>query len=170
MAWIGAITAIALLVVVALPLAFVVLQAVFPDLAAGSMTGAFSPIADALNDDSLPGLLGNTLGLGLGVCAGSLALALPLAALRAFTRLPWAAFWDLLFLIPFMLPPYIGALAWTLTLQPNGYLAQATGIDGAGLLFSRAGVGFVMVLHLFPVVYFAISRTLATLGPRAASA
>jgi iron(III) transport system permease protein len=170
MAWIGALTAIALLVVVALPLAFVVLQAVFPDLAAGSMTGAFKPVVDALNDDSLPGLLGNTLGLGLSVCAGSLALALPLAALRAFTRLPWAAFWDLLFLIPFMLPPYIGAFAWALTLQPNGYLAQAIGLDGASLLFSRAGVAAVMVLHLFPVAYFAISRTLAALGPRQAEA
>jgi hypothetical protein len=30
--------------------------------------------------------------------------------------------WDLLFLIPFLTPPYIAALSWMLVLQTNGYL------------------------------------------------
>ena len=31
--------------------------------------------------------------------------------------------------IPFLTPPFIGAFAWILALQPKGYLAQLTGQD-----------------------------------------
>jgi hypothetical protein len=58
---------------------------------------------------------------------------------------------------PFLLPPYIGALCWTLALQPRGYLDRLTGINLGGFLFSINGLVFVMALTIFPVVYFAVS-------------
>ncbi|MFC0406882.1 ABC transporter permease [Roseomonas elaeocarpi] len=161
-------TVAALLVLVALPVLFVVLQAVFPRLGAGSLAAPFSALGPALADPRLPGLLGNTLALGLSVVALSAVIALPLGACRALFRIPLAPLWDLLFLLPFMLPPYIATLGWIAALQPRGYLQQLVGFNLAGFLFSMPGIAVVIALHAFPVVYFAVSRTLEAVGGRLA--
>jgi iron(III) transport system permease protein len=156
----------ALLLLVALPLLFILLQAVFPRIGQGSLAAPFSGLLPALADARLPRLLGNTLGFGLAVVVLSAAIALPLGTARALFRLPLAPLWDLLFLLPFMLPPYIATLGWIATLQPRGTLQQITGFHLGGFLFSPAGIACVMALHSFPVVYFAVSRTLEAVGGR----
>ncbi|MFN4282134.1 MAG: ABC transporter permease [Alphaproteobacteria bacterium] len=155
-----------LAIVVGLPILFVALQAIFPHLSESSLREPFSNLGVVLSDERLPELFLNTLTLGLGVALGCLIFALPLAVLRGMSDLPWAGLWDLLFLIPFMVPPYIGAFAWVLTLQPAGYSTQLFGFSAGDLLFSLPGIIIVMTLHLFPVVYFALSRTLAVIGRR----
>ena len=159
----------ALGIVVALPIVFVLLQSIFPHLAEGSLRAPFSAIGEALSDRRLPEMLRGTLGLGIAVAMCSFALALPLAMLRGLTDLPAAKLWDVLFLIPFMIPPYVGAFAWVMALQPGGFSTQAFGFNAGNVLFSFAGVVAVMTLHLFPVVYFALSRTLAVVGSRFAN-
>lgn len=159
---------LALLVLVALPLLFIVLQALFPHLGEGEWRGAFSALPALLADPQLVPMWLGTLKIGLGVALGSLLLGLPLGALRGLFRLPGAALWDLLFLIPFLTPPYIVALAWTLALQRNGYVAQLTGLNFDSLLFSSSGMTLVMTLNIFPVVYFAVSRSLMASGQRLA--
>ena len=77
-----------------------------------------------------------TLSLGVCVALGCLVVGLPLAVLRGMADLPAGALWDVLFLIPFMVPPYIGAFAWIMTLQPGGFATQALGVDAGRLLFS----------------------------------
>ena len=160
--WLFGLTTAALLVVVALPLLFVGLQAVFPAFGQGSFAGPFSRFADVLGDAALIGLTANTLGVGLGVVLGSALLGVPLALFRV----PLGPVWDVLLLVPFMIPPYIAALGWIMTLQPAGYLQQLAGVNMGAFLFSPAGVVFVMVLNVFPVVYFAVSRTVAAVGAR----
>ncbi|MDF7661522.1 ABC transporter permease subunit [Erwiniaceae bacterium L1_54_6] len=159
---------LALLVLVALPLLFIVLQALFPHLSEGQWQGAFSALPALLEDPQLVPMWLGTLKIGLGVAMGSLLLGLPLGALRGLFRLPGAALWDLLFLIPFLTPPYIVALAWTLALQRNGYVEQLTGLNFDSLLFSSSGMMLVMTLNIFPVVYFAVSRSLMASGQRLA--
>jgi iron(III) transport system permease protein len=159
---------LALLVLVALPLLFIVLQALFPHLIEGQWQGAFSALPALLEDPQLVPMWLGTLKIGLGVAIGSLLLGLPLGALRGLFRLPGAALWDLLFLIPFLTPPYIVALAWTLALQRNGYVEQLTGLNFDSLLFSSSGMMLVMTLNIFPVVYFAVSRSLMASGQRLA--
>src|SRR5690554_1688950 len=102
----------ALLLLVALPLAYVLLQAIFPHVARGRFEGAFSLFLPTLNDPELLGLLRNTLQLGVAVVIGCAVLAVPLGALRALTRVPGGALWDVIFLVPFLILPYIAALAW----------------------------------------------------------
>lgn len=163
-------TAAALLVLVGLPLLYVVLQAIFPGWSRGELGGALSHVLPTLSDPALLTLFANTLRLGLAVVAVSALLAIPLGALRALTRVPGGTAWDLIFLIPFMIPPYIAALSWMLTLQPRGYAQQLTGFSASGFLFSFSGIVFVMVLNVFPVIYFAVSRTMMSVGGRFASA
>ncbi|QGU10928.1 ABC transporter permease subunit [Leclercia sp. J807] len=157
-----------LLILVAFPLTFILLQAVFPHFSAGQFTGAFSGISRLLAEPQLPGMLGGTLQIALGVALVSALIGFPLGVARGLFNLPLPRLWDLLFLIPFLTPPYIAALSWMLVLQTNGYLQQITGVNLNDLLFSRSGIVLVMALNIFPVVYFAVSRSLLASGQRLA--
>ncbi|HBM2966779.1 TPA: iron ABC transporter permease [Klebsiella michiganensis] len=161
-------TLAALLVLVALPLLFIVLQAIFPQFSAGSLGGAFSGVSTLIADPQLPTMLGGTLWVACGVALMSMVIGLPLGVLRGLFTIPLPRLWDLLFLIPFLTPPYIAALSWMLMLQSHGYLQQLTGWDLNDLLFSRIGIVLVMTLNIFPVVYFAVSRSLLASGQRLA--
>lgn len=55
-----------------------------------------------------------------------------------------------------------------LALQSQGYLQQLTGWQLNDLLFSRSGIVLVMTFNIFPVVYFAVSRSLLASGTRLA--
>ena len=167
--WMVLLTALFLVVLVGFPLATVVLQAIFPDLTQGSLASPFSLFVPTLSDPELLGLIGNTLKLGLAVILGCALIAIPLGALRALFRVPGGAVWDVVFLIPFLIPPYIAALAWMMTLQPRGYAEQLIGLNADNFLFSFWGITFVMILNVFPVVYFAMSRTLVAVGGRFAA-
>jgi iron(III) transport system permease protein len=162
-------TLISLLLLVGLPLLFVLLQVIFPELTRGSFANPLGAIMPNLADPELLGLTTNTLKLGLAVVLASTLIAIPLGALRALTRVPGGALWDLVMLIPFMIPPYIAALAWMMTLQNRGFVEQLLGFNGDELLFSFSGIVLVMTLNVFPVVYFAVSRTLSAVGGRFAA-
>ena len=162
----GTVGALALLV--ALPLGFVFLQAIFPLLAQGLFTEPFGQLAKTLGDPVLIELTVNTLRLGACVVLLAALIGIPLGTLRGLFDIPYAKFWDLLLLVPFMIPPYIAALGWIMLLQPNGYVQQLIGVNGAKFLFSFGGVVFVMTLNVVPVVYFAVSRGMAASGARLA--
>ncbi|PNF11010.1 ABC transporter permease [Enterobacter cancerogenus] len=164
----SAMTLTLLVVLVASPLLFIALQAIFPQFSAGNFSGAFSGVQALLAEPQLPRMLGGTLQVGLGVALVSALIGFPLGVARGVFNLPWPRLWDLLFLIPFLTPPYIAALSWMLVLQTNGYLQQMIGINLNDLLFSKTGIVLVMALNIFPVVYFAVSRSLLASGQRLA--
>ncbi len=157
-----------LVILVAFPLAFILLQAVFPQFSAGVFSGALSGVATLLAEPQLPTMLGGTLQVGIGVALVSALIGFPLGVARGLLNLPLPRLWDLLFLIPFLTPPYIAALSWMLVLQTNGYLQQLTGFNLNDVLFSQTGIVLVMALNIFPVVYFAVSRSLLASGQRLA--
>jgi iron(III) transport system permease protein len=155
-----------LVLVVAVPFIAVVLQGIFPDLGRGSFAGPFSSLFATLADSALIGMAGNTLLLGGCVVLASAVVAVPLGVFRALYRIPYAPFWDVVLLVPFMIPPYIATLGWIMTLQPRGYLQQLVGFNLAPFLFSLFGMTLVMAFNTFPVVYFAVSRTVEAVGSR----
>lgn len=162
------VTVAALAVVVALPVAFVLLQAIFPHLATGVFDAPFAAVWPTLSDDATWPLVTNTLRLGASVALGTALLGGALGALRGLFHVPGARVWDVCFLLPFLVPPYLAALGWMLLLQTGGYAQQLSGIDAGRFLFSLPGLVFVMTLNIFPVVYFAVSRAFATTGSRLA--
>jgi iron(III) transport system permease protein len=162
-AWVAA---SGLIVVVAVPFVFIILQAIFPDLGRSSFATPFLHLPQMLFDPKLLRMGGNSVILGICVMAMSALLAVPLAVCRALFKVPFAVFWDVALLVPFMIPPYIATLGWIMTLQPRGYLQQLTGMHMAPFLFSLAGMTTVMALNVFPLVYFAVSRTIEAVGAR----
>lgn len=166
--WLSGTTLTALALLVGVPLIFVALQAVFPTLAQGNLANPFGAVVPTLSDPVLLELTGNTLRLGATVVVLAALIGIPLGMLRGLYRLPGAPVWDLLMLVPFMIPPYIAAMGWIMLLQPNGYLQQLVGVNAGRFLFSFPGVAFVMTLNVFPVVYFAVSRGTSAAAARLA--
>jgi iron(III) transport system permease protein len=157
---------ISLAVVVVVPFVFIVLQAIFPNFAGGSFDAPFVHLIEVLADPTLIRMAGNTLALGAAVMAIAALIAVPLALVRALFRVPFARLWDLVMLVPFMIPPYIATLGWIMTAQPHGYLQQLAGFNLAPVLFSFWGTAAIMAFATFPLVYFAVSRTVEAVGSR----
>lgn len=151
----------ALTLIVGLPIGFILLQAVFPHLADGSLRDPFEAIGRLWHDPDTRRLLTSTLTLGLGVAMVAGVMGTVLGTLRGLFRLPGGGMWDLVLLLPFLVPPYISALSWTLALQFHGYVYQLTGLNFSTWLFSREGLIAVMALNTFPIVYFAVSRSVS---------
>ncbi len=103
-------TLAALVMLVALPLVFILLQAIFPHFSAGSLGDAFGGIPALLADPQLPAMLGGTLWIAAGVALVSVMIGLPLGILRGMFSLPLPRLWDLLFLILSDAALYLGAL------------------------------------------------------------
>lgn len=94
----------------------------------------------------------NSLILGVCVVLCSTVLAAPTAYLLARTQLGRHKWLDIVFMVPFMTPPYIASMGWILFMQKRGLFQQLfpfTGSLSEGF-FSFGGLVLVMTLNVFP--------------------
>jgi len=106
----------------------------------------------------------NTVWLALGTCALSLVLGVPLGFLFGRSDLPNARRWRTLATVPYMVPPYVMAIAWISLLNPtSGILNRA--LAGAGLgpinIYGLPGMIWVLGLAYTPFIMLATSDALA---------
>lgn len=136
-----------LLFLVVCPLLSVFLKAVVVD---GRL--ALSPAAAVLGTPDNLRMIANSLLLGVLVVLTSTVIAAPLAYLFSRTDMARHRAFDILFLVPFMTPPYIASMGWILFMQKRGLLSQLVpGLpDGAPAFFTLGGLVLVMSLHVFP--------------------
>ncbi len=148
---------------VVLPLIYVCLTSIMPN---GSLD-LLAPIRTVLSEN-LTGVFTNSLFLGVLVVVLCTVLALPLAWIMAKTPLRKHRWLDIVLLIPFMTPPYIGSMGWILFMQPSGYLEQLFPSPATVWLsdqfFSLAGMVSIMGLHLFPFLYLILRGAIEQLG------
>lgn len=122
----------------------------------------------------------NGLALAATTTLVSLAIALPLAILRARCRFFGQGFLGLLLLLPLILPPFVGALAMrhlfgqfgslNLLLARIGILDFGSSLPPDWLGAGFAGVVVLQSLHLFPILYLNASAALANIDPAYAQA
>lgn len=97
-------------------------------------------------------MIGNSFLLGVLVVVLSTVIAAPLAYLFSRTKFAKYKVFDIIFMIPFMTPPYIASMGWILFMQKKGLLQQllpaAEGCEK--IFFSLGGLVLVMSLHVFP--------------------
>ena len=136
-----------LLFLVVCPLLSVFLKAVVLD---GRL--ALSPAAAVLGAPENLRMIANSLLLGVLVVLTSTVIAAPLAYLFSRTDMARHRAFDILFLVPFMTPPYIASMGWILFMQKRGLLSQLVpGLpNGAPAFFTLGGLVLVMSLHVFP--------------------
>ncbi|NWL87975.1 ABC transporter permease [Paenibacillus sp. 79R4] len=154
-----ALLVLGLLIVV--PLAEIFIQSVYRD---GQLTWS-APFRTLANSEMAAVLL-SSIWLGVCVILGTTVLALPLAWVMVNTRLGRLRWLEIVFLVPFMTPPYIGSMGWILFMQKNGYLEQlAPGLAGLGQsFFSFGGMVAIMSLHLYPFLYLLLRGALERIG------
>ncbi len=94
----------------------------------------------------------NSLILGVSVVLCSTVIAAPTAYLLARTQLGRYKWLDIVFMIPFMTPPYIASMGWILFTQKRGLFQQLFPLTGSFSegFFSFGGLVLVMSLHVFP--------------------
>lgn len=82
----------------------------------------FSPAVQTLLNPENAHMIGNSLLLGVLVVLLSTLIAAPLAYLFSRTKFARYRVFDILFMIPFMTPPYIASMGWILFMQKKGLL------------------------------------------------
>lgn len=141
------IIATALLFLIVCPLIMIFAEAVIRD---GSLdfAAAWQTLAESENLQ----MILNSLLLGLLVVIVSTLIAAPLAYL--FSRTSFAKYrcFDIIFMIPFMTPPYIASMGWILFMQKRGLLQQLVpaAAGSENWFFTLGGLVLVMSLHVFP--------------------
>ncbi len=129
------------------PLITVFAQAVITD-GRLNLYQAWMTIASAENIETVC----NSLLLGICVVLCSTLIAVPTAYLLARTQLARHGWLDIIFMIPFMTPPYIASMGWILFMQKRGLFQQLFPATGAWSekFFCFGGLVLVMSLHVFP--------------------
>ena len=157
---------VGVLVIVAVPMLLIFFNAFWVD-------GHFN-VADVLKvlrqKETYKALL-NSLVLSAGVTVTGTIVGTFFAWLVTRTDLPFKKTMKLLFLVPFMLPAFIGALAWKMLLSPragyiNRFFIDVLGFDGPIFdIYTYAGIILVETMYLFPFVFIQVSGALERMDP-----
>lgn len=113
----------------------------------------------------------NSVIIALGTTTGSTIVGTFFAWLVTRTDLPYKRFMKGMFLVPFMLPSFIGALAWKMLLSPragyiNRFFMDTLGFDGPIFnIYSYAGIVLVEIMYLFPFVFIQVCGALERMDP-----
>jgi iron(III) transport system permease protein len=161
-----ALSVLILVIVVAVPILLILWTALFVD---GSLNTR--DIIKALSEPETYQALKNSLIIAAGVTFFSTITGVFFAWLVSRTDLPLKETMKVLFLIPFMLPPFIGALAWKMLLSPragyiNKFLNDLFGLEGS--LFNIYGLGGIIAvetMYLFPFVFLQVAGALERMDP-----
>ena len=117
--------------------------------------------------------LRNTLIASAATMALGTAIAFPLAWLVGRTNLMGRRFFRSLFVLSYMVPPYVGAMAWTYLMNPNAgpvnqVLRALLGLaDAPGPLniYSLPGLIWVLTAFYYPYAFITISRAMEKMDP-----
>lgn len=113
----------------------------------------------------------NTFYISLIVTFASVAISFPLAWLVGRTDLPGKGFFRTIFIASYMIPPYVGAIAWTQLLNPsvgylNEWLVAVFKLSQAPFdIYGMGGLIWCLTLFYSPFAFITISRALEKMDP-----
>ena len=151
-----------------MPLVYMVIKAFFPDSTFSYETFkrlyTYSLNLDALRNTSIAAL--STMVVGT-------LLAFPLAWLIGRTNLYGKKFFRSLFVLTYMVPPYVGAMAWLRLLNPNvgtinqwiRALLHLSDAPGPMNVYSLPGLIWVLSTFYYPYAFITISRAMEKMDP-----
>ena len=155
-----------LVIVVAFPVLLILFNAFWVD---GAFN--FSSALDILKEPETYQALLNSLIIASCTTVGSTIVGTFFAWLVTRTDLPHKTFMKGMFLVPFMLPSFIGALAWKMLLSPNAGFINQFFIDHFGFsapifnIYTYYGISGVEIMYLFPFVFIQVCGALERMDP-----
>ncbi len=155
-----------LVIVVAVPVILILITAFFEN-------GKFNiaGVMKILSDPDTYQALWNSMQIATGTTIVSTAIGTFFAWLVARTDLPFKKTMKALFLVPFMLPSFIGALAWKVLLSSRaGYINKLFmamfGLERAPIdIMSLGGIIAIESMYLFPFVFLQVAGALERMDP-----
>ena len=126
---------------------------------------------EVLQREDLFKALMNSLLLGVTVPLGCLLLGLPMAWMVSRTNMPGKLFVRAFAGIAFVIPSFIGTIGWIFLLAPNSGQLNKIFVSWFNLdsppidIFTMEGLTFVLVMHFYPLVLFAVSAALDNMDP-----
>ena len=151
-----------------MPLVYMVVKAFFPEETLSFET--FRRLYTyPLNLDALR----NTLIAAFSAMIVGVVLAFPLAWLVGRTNLYGRRFFRSLFVLTYMVPPYVGAMAWLRLLNPNvgtinrwlRMLLHLSDSPGPLNVYSLPGLVWVLSTFYYPYAFITISRAMEKMDP-----
>ena len=156
-----------LLVFLVLPVFYMIWRGLFPN-GSFSLETVRRLFSYSLNRDALK----NTLIAGFATMILGTLLAFPLAWLVGRTNLYGRKFFRSLFVMTYMVPPYVGAMAWLRLLNPNvgimnQWLRAVFGLSAPGPLnvYTLPGMIWVLTTFYYPYAFITISRAMEKMDP-----
>ena len=128
-------------------------------------------VVEVLSEPDTFKALKNSLIIASCTTIGSTIVGTFFAWLVTRTDLPHKTFMKSMFLVPFMLPSFIGAMAWKMLLSPNAgfinqFFIQHLGFTGPVFnIYSYLGISTVEVMYLFPFVFIQVCGALERMDP-----
>ena len=153
---------------IGLPLALVLVQAILPGLfdpAAPNASLSLAPLQQIFASSRVALSILHSLELASTVAVTATALGALFAFVVQRCNVPMRGLIATVPWLIFLTPSYLKALAWVLLMSPGGYLAQIGMPPEIGSAFFRMpGLVFVHTLSLFPLASFVIGAALVGLG------
>src|SRR5574344_1196987 len=128
-------------------------------------------VVEVLSEPDTFKALKNSLIIASCTTIGSTIVGTFFAWLVTRTDLPYKRFMKGMFLVPFMLPSFIGALAWKMLLSPragyiNRFFMDTFGFEGPVFnIYSYTGIILVEIMYLFPFVFIQVCGALERMDP-----
>jgi len=135
--------------------------------------GLFYWYADALADPRVRLAIRNTLLVATGATFVASAIGVGLAWLLSRTDVPGRRQFEVVAMVPMVIMPFVGGIAWTLLAAPvsgllNVWIRTVTGSDAASGpidIYSIPGLVFVLGIFYAPYVFVFTSSSLQTVDP-----
>ena len=164
--WVIAVTVVILLYFIVFPMALLVYDSVVVD-------GAFTlkNYKDVYGQNVNWKALSNTLQLSLVSMFASVIITVPLAWLVGRTDMPHRKLFRTILVASYMIPPYVGAIAWTQLLNPsvgyiNSIIKSVLGLTTAPFnIYTLGGIAWVFTLFYSPFAFITISRAMEKMDP-----
>jgi iron(III) transport system permease protein len=155
-----------LVVVVAIPVLLIFWNSFFVE-------GTFNAkdVVKILSQPDTYEALKNSILIAIGVTLFSTIIGVFFAWLVSRTDLPMKGTMKLLFIVPFMLPSFIGALAWKMLLSPRAGYINKFFMDLLGTeeplfnIYGFLGIIAVETMYLFPFVFIQVCGALERMDP-----
>jgi ABC-type Fe3+ transport system, permease component len=155
-----------LLVFQVLPLLYLIVRSFFPS---GSFTldGYKRIYSYAMNWSALT----NTIISGSLAMVFGILIAFPLAWLVGRTNMYGKKFFRTLFVMTYMVPPYVGAMAWLRLLNPNAgnlniFIQKLFGLSAPPFnIYTMGGLVWVLTTFYYPYAFITICRAMEKMDP-----